>query len=106
MAGSSFGISGVGRLSPLSVSRPAAEQPYRSHGRLRRRLEDAIEDAFHQALQRGDLAAAEDLLGVLEKVHTRARITFKAERKGTLAMLERARRELATRKARRRVGPG
>jgi hypothetical protein len=73
---------------------------------LRRRLEDAVEDVFRAALQRGDLASAEDLLGVMENMHARARLRFKAERHGTAQMIERARKELESRKARRRIGPG
>ena len=79
--------------------------PYQVQNWLRRRLEDAVEDVFRAALHRGDLASAEDLLGVMESMHVRARVRFQAERKGTVAMLERARKELASRKSRRRVGP-
>jgi hypothetical protein len=68
---------------------------------LRRRLEDAVEDVFRVALQRGDLASAEDLLGVMESMHARARIRFNVPRLGTAQMIERARKELESRKARR-----
>jgi hypothetical protein len=103
----SFGIGGTARLSPLGDGRPDAtrEPPYQVQNWLRRRLEDAVEDVFRAALHRGDLASAEDLLGVMENMHVRARVRLQAERKGTLVMLERARKELASRKSRRRVGP-
>ncbi|HUB14075.1 MAG TPA: hypothetical protein VMB34_19145 [Acetobacteraceae bacterium] len=101
----SFGIGGTARLSPLAENRlgAAAEPPYHAQNWLRRRLEDAVEDVFRAALQRGDLASAEDLLGVLENMHARARLRFKSERKGTVAMIERARKELEARKTRRRL---
>ena len=104
----SFGIGGAARLSPLGAGRPdaSAEPPYQVQNSLRRRLEDAVEDVFRAALQRGDLASAEDLLGVMENMHARARVRFQAERKGTVAMLDRARKELDARKSRRRIGPG
>lgn len=104
----SFGIGGTARLSPQGNGRPDATReppPYHAQNWLRRRLEDAVEDVFRAALQRGDLASADDLLGVMENMHTRARVRFQAERKGTVAMLERARRELESRKSRRRIGP-
>lgn len=102
---SSFGISGIARSSPLNQHRLPAEPPHRVHNWLRRRLEDSVEDVFHAALQRGDLATAEDLLRVMENIHTRAKVRFKTDRKGSLAMLDRVRRELAARKARRLPGP-
>jgi len=73
---------------------------------LRRRLEDAVEDVFHAALRRGDLASAEDLLGVMENIHTRGRLRFQIERKGTTLMIDRAHNELAARKTRRRPSAG
>ncbi len=80
--------------------------PYQVQNWLRRRLEDTVEDVFRAALQRGDLASAEDLLGVLENMHARARVRFNSERSGTALMIDRSRRELEARKARRRTGPG
>ena len=104
----SFGLGGAANLSPLAENRNAAAgpPPYQVQNWLRRRLEDAVEDVFHAALQRGDLAAAEDLLGVIENLHARARVRYQAERKGTAQMIERNRRELDARKSRRRLGPG
>lgn len=104
----SFGIGSSASLSPLSDNRSGtASQPpsYQVQNWLRRRLEDAVEDVFRAAMQRGDLAAAEDLLGVIENMQARARIRFGAERKGTALMIERSRKELEARKARRRLGP-
>ena len=104
----SFGIGGAANLAATTEQRNAAAgtPAYQAQNWLRRRLEDAVEDVFHAALQRGDLASAEDLLGVIENMHTRARVRFKAERKGTAMMIERNRKELESRKSRRRLGPG
>jgi hypothetical protein len=100
--GFSFVIPGSVKLSP--PGREATDPPaYQARNPLRRRLEDAVEDVFHAALERGDLAAAEDLLGVLESMHARARVRFRVERKGTPLMIDRARNELGSRKARRRT---
>lgn len=101
----SFGIGGAARFSTLAENRPgmAADPPYPMQNMLRRRLEDAVEDVFRAALQRGDLASAEELLGVMENMHARAKVRFSVERKGTVMMLERARKELDSRKARRRL---
>jgi hypothetical protein len=104
----SFGIQGGVKLTPLGerpVSGPSPP-PYQVQNWLRRRLEDTVEDVFRAALQRGDLASAEDLLGVIENMHARARVRFHAERAGTALMIERARKELEARKTRRRQGPG
>ncbi|HVC63303.1 MAG TPA: hypothetical protein VND19_23435 [Acetobacteraceae bacterium] len=100
----SFGIRGAANLTPLGEKNqeaPAAPQPQVQNW-LRRRLEDAVEDVFRAALQRGDLASAEELLGVMENMHARARVRFHAERKGTAMMIDRARKELESRKLRRR----
>jgi hypothetical protein len=103
----SFGLRGGAKLTPLG-ERPDSEPsppPYQVQNWLRRRLEDTVEDVFRAALQRGDLASAEDLLGVIENMHARARVRFHAERVGTALMIERARKELEARKTRRRQGP-
>jgi hypothetical protein len=104
----SFGLGRGVKLTPLSdkgQSEAGPPPPYQVQNWLRRRLEDTVEDVFRAALQRGDLASAEDLLGVMENMHARARVRFHAERRGTALMIERARRELETRKTRRRQGP-
>jgi len=99
-----FGIRGAPNLTLLGEkSREApSPPPYQVQNWLRRRLEDAVEDVFRAALQRGDLASAGELLGVMESMHARARVRFGAERKGTAMMIDRARKELEARKARRR----
>jgi hypothetical protein len=102
----SFGIGGGVKLTPLGESQAAAPPPYQVQNWLRRRLEDAVEDVFRAALQRGDLASAEDLLGVMESMHARARVRFNSERRGTALMIDRARKELEARKARRRSAHG
>lgn len=103
----SFGVGGAAHLTPLGETRNAAASPppYQVQSWLRRRLEDAVEDVFHAAMQRGDLASAEDLLGVLENMQARARVRFRVERHGTAIMIERNRKELESRKSRRRLGP-
>jgi hypothetical protein len=104
----SFGLGRGVKLTPLGGKGQADlghPPPYQVQNWLRRRLEDTVEDVFRAALQRGDLASAEDLLGVLENMHARARVRFRAERLGTALMIERARKELETRKTRRRQGP-
>ena len=45
-------------------------------------------------------------LGVMESMHARARMRFSSERQGTTLMIGRARKELDSRKARRRTGQG
>jgi hypothetical protein len=103
--GFSFVIPGSVKLSPpgQEATEPSA---YQARNPLRRRLEDAVENVFHAALERGDLASAQDLLDVLESIHVRARVRFRTERKGTALMIERARNELRSRKARRRPNAG
>ena len=103
--GFSFVIPGSVKLSPPGHE-AAAPPAYEARNPLRRRLEDAVEDVFHAALERGDLASAQDLLGVLESIHVRARARFPTERKGTALMIERARNQLGERKARRRSNAG
>jgi hypothetical protein len=103
--GFSFAIPSSVNLSPPGHE-AAAPPAYAARHPLRRRLEDAVEDVFHAALERGDLASAQDLLGVLESIHVRARVRFQAERKGTALMIDRARNQLGSRKARRRPDPG
>lgn len=104
----SFGLAGGAKLTPHGEGRQTepSPPPFQVQNWLRRRLEDTVEDVFRAALQRGDLASAEDLLGVLENMQARARVRFKSERRGTALMIERARKELDARKARRRGGPG
>jgi hypothetical protein len=97
--GKTAGLTPSGGKSQVTPSPP----PYQVQNWLRRRLEDAVEDVFRAALQRGDLASAEDLLGVMESMHARARVRFNAPRHGTAQMIERARKELESRKARRKA---
>jgi hypothetical protein len=104
----SFGLGRGVKLTPFGEKGQAEagpRPPYQVQNWLRRRLEDTVEDVFRAALQRGDLASAEDLLGVLEKMQARARVRFHTERRGTALMIERAHKELETRKTRRRQGP-
>jgi hypothetical protein len=100
----SFGVGGRVNATSLGPKPQAASAPppYQVQNWLRRRLEDAVEDVFRAALQRGDLASAEDLLGVMENMHARARLRFNTERHGTALMIARARKELEMRRARRR----
>jgi hypothetical protein len=93
------------RLQPAGQAATIAPA-YEAQHPLRQRLEDAVEDAFCAALERDDLACAQDLLGVLESIHARGRIRFRATRQGTPLMIDRARNRLASRKARLRPGAG
>jgi hypothetical protein len=103
----SFGVGGTANLSSVVDGRHGGPHTsYQVQSWLRRRLEDAVEDVFRAAMQRGDLAAAEELLGVIENMHARAKVRFNAERGGTTQMIERSRRELEARKIRRRLGSG
>jgi hypothetical protein len=103
----SFGVGNSANLSSIVEDPRAAQRPAsQMQSWLRRRLEDAVEDIFYAALQRGDLAAAEDLLGVMENMQARAKIRFHAERRGTAMMLDRCRKELDSRRHRRRFGQG
>lgn len=79
--------------APLRPLHPPRKQP-------RRRLEDAVEDTFHAALERGDLASAKDLLEVMASMDARGRERFPSRRDSTRRMIDRARDELASRKTR------
>ncbi len=104
----SFVIRGaVNLMPPGEKDQEAPSSPaYQAANPLRRRLEDAAEDAFHAALRRSDLASAEDLLDVMENMHARGRVRFQSERKGTALMIDRARKELESRTARRHPSAG
>ncbi|MEJ0019655.1 MAG: hypothetical protein WDN25_24495 [Acetobacteraceae bacterium] len=67
---------------------------------LRRRLSDRVTDVFHEACMSGDLDTAAELLGVLEAMQVRRQAAVVDRRLGT-GDLERARDELATRRAER-----
>jgi hypothetical protein len=99
----SFGVGSSANLSSITEDGRRRRTPQMQTW-LRRRLEDAVEDIFYSALQRGDLASAEDLLGVIENMHARARVRFQSERRGTAQMIEQCRKELESRRARRRFG--
>lgn len=101
----SFGVDHTANLSSIVEEQRQHRTP-QMQASPRRRLEDAVEDIFHVALQRGDLASAEDLLGVMENMQARARVRFHAERRGTALMIERCRKELEVRRTRRRFGAG
>ena len=47
----------------------------------RRRLDDDLEDVFHKACATGNVEAAADLLGVMERWHERRRVRFGTERR-------------------------
>jgi len=49
---------------------------------FRRRLRDRVEDLFHDACVTGDLATAEELLGVLENMQKRRQATGQDRRAG------------------------
>lgn len=90
----------IGESSQLGATDPvtllAAPTPP-----TRRRLADAIHEAFQIALSRGDLATAEELLNVMQGAYERARVKATSDRRGGDALIERARLELEARKAAR-----
>lgn len=93
----SFALSRSAQLTaygPRGQNGGAAQGP-------QRRLTDAVEEVFRLALQRGDMATAEELLGVLEGLHERARVTWRSERRNGAQQVERARRDFDARKAAR-----
>jgi len=69
--------------------------------KMRRRLADAIGEAFRIALARGDVTTAEELLAVLQGMCERERIKLQHDRRGGDPLLERAKRELEARKSAR-----
>jgi hypothetical protein len=92
-----IGQSRVGAADPGSYhDAPPATPP-----RARRRLADAIDDAFRLALDRGEIATAEDLVGVLQAMSERERVKTHGDRRRTDTRLERVRRELEAKKAAR-----
>ena len=64
---------------------------------FRRRLRDRVEDLFRDACVTGDLATAEELLGVLENMQKRRQATGQDRRAGDSPFTA-AREELARRK--------
>jgi len=80
--GSSFVIPSSAKLRPPGHQAPVPP-PYQTQHALRQRLEDAVEDVFRTALKRDHLAAAQDLRGVLQSIHARDRVRFRAKRQGT-----------------------
>ena len=81
-----------------SAASPAPPAPLL---RVRRRLADAVDEAFGLALAGGDIAAAEGLLDVLEGMRERERIKTPSDRRRGDPLLDRARRELEAKKAAR-----
>jgi len=102
----SFGIGGNARFSAPNEDRFSQGPTNQMQSWMRRRLEDAVEDVFRTAMRRGDLAAAEDLLGVMENMHARAKVRFQGERRSAAMTIERLRKEVEDRKSRRRLGAG
>jgi len=99
----SFSLAGQADFAPTppNAHPPSQPLPGQSVAPRRRRLEDAVEDLFYTALERGDLAAAEDLVGVIESIRDRTSLLLKTDRGSTRMTIERARRELASRRRRR-----
>ena len=91
--GFSFVIPSSVKLRPPGHQAPVPPANDAQHA-LRQRLEDAVEDVFRAALQRDDLAAAQDLLGVLQSIHARGRVRFRANRQSTPLMIDRVRKRV------------
>jgi hypothetical protein len=81
-----------------SRSGAAAAGRLRLNRSLRRRLSDQVDYVFQAACLSGDLATAEDLLGVLERIYAR-RAASMPERRLNDDVLVNARSELARRKS-------
>ncbi|MGH7042331.1 MAG: hypothetical protein ACREFY_09380 [Acetobacteraceae bacterium] len=77
-------------------SEPAipAERMAQVHGVLRRRVSDAVEDAFRRACLAGDVMTAYDLIVVLEGMIKRGEHQPEGERRLLPARVNRLRREL------------
>lgn len=88
----------VGRMTVLSQPRVPAERLDRVHLSLRRRLDDAVEQVFRQALLNGDLDTAGELLDVLSAMHDRRQQKFGSERRINDDLLRKARDDLARRR--------
>ena len=71
------------------------ERLARVQGVLRRRVSDAVEDAFQRACLAGDLATACDLIGVLERMIERGERLREGERRLLPGRVLRLREELA-----------
>lgn len=71
-----------------------AERMAQVHAVLRRRASDTVEDAFRRACLAGDVAAASDLLIVLERMSLRAARSPTGDRRLLAGRLARLRREL------------
>ena len=67
-----------------------------------RRLADVVNEAFQVALAGGDIRMAEDLLAAMERAWEREQATHRFERRHADPLLDLARRELQTMKAKRR----
>lgn len=65
---------------------------------MRRRLDDAVEDAFYRACLNGDLETASDLLNVLVAMHERRRQKYANDRRINDDTVQRARAELDRRR--------
>lgn len=96
--------------APRSVRRSGMHEPNRrtsfnlSRGMspLRRRLADAVDEAFRLALAKDDLSTAEGLLDVLQNMRARDRVVRHVERRHADPLIDLARRELDSRKSGRR----
>jgi hypothetical protein len=95
----SFSI-GQTRVGPTDPG-PNQQLPAAAPAKASRRLADMIDETFRLSLARGDIATAEDLLGVLQAMLERERVKTQSDRRRTDTRLERARRELEAKKAAR-----
>jgi hypothetical protein len=84
----------VNRSSTLHEVRIPGSRLARVNQSLKRRLDDEVEEVFNRACATNDLAAAADLLGLLEKWHTRRAANYGRERRISGVGLARARKEL------------
>lgn len=81
--------------TPEPETQIPAERMARVQGVLRRRVSDAVEDAFQRACLAGDLTTARDLIGVLERMIERGESLREGERRRLPGLVRRLREELA-----------
>ena len=88
-----FGFMSNRNAKSNEVQIPSARMA-RVNQSLKRRLDDDVEEVFNRACATNDLEAANDLLSLLEKWHTRRSAHYGRERRVSGVGLQRARKEL------------
>jgi hypothetical protein len=87
----------VGRMTFLSQPRVPANRVERINHALRRRLDDAVANVFHEACLNGDLHTARELLSVMNAMHKRRQQRYGLDRRLSDETLQIAQEALAER---------